>query len=82
MNRSYEYFWIILIVFIAVIHGLIYVFLIPPWEHYDEPNHFEFVWAMVNGEREPRLVEGYADFSQNVLESMIISPKSLIIPIV
>ncbi|MFM8320003.1 MAG: hypothetical protein ACKOC5_03725 [Chloroflexota bacterium] len=29
---------------IAGLHGLIYVFLLPPWQHYDEPNHFERAW--------------------------------------
>ena len=33
-----------LILLLALFHGLIYVFLIPPWQHYDEPNHFEVVW--------------------------------------
>ena len=70
-NNFDEDIWIIFVVIVALIHGLMYVFLIPPWQHYDEPNHFEYVWAMVNGERDPHLVDGYADFSQQVIESMI-----------
>jgi hypothetical protein len=31
-----------------LIHGLIYVFLLPAWQHYDEPNHFEYVWLVAN----------------------------------
>ncbi|MFC2042528.1 ArnT family glycosyltransferase [Chloroflexota bacterium] len=48
-----------------------YVYIVPPWQHYDEPNHFEYVWAMVNGERDPHLVDDYADFSQQLIDSLI-----------
>jgi hypothetical protein len=70
-NNFDENIWIIFVVIAALIHGLIYVFLIPPWQHYDEPNHFEYVWAMANGERDPSLVDGYENFSQQVIDSMI-----------
>jgi len=33
---------------IGALHGLIYVFLMPPWQHYDEPGHFEYVWMIAN----------------------------------
>lgn len=36
--------WVILLV--AAVNGLIYLFLVPPWQHYDEPGHFEYVWLM------------------------------------
>ena len=29
---------------LGLLHGLVYVFLVPPWQHYDEPNHFEYAW--------------------------------------
>lgn len=29
-------------------HGLLYVFLIPPWQHHDEPGHFEYAWLIAN----------------------------------
>jgi hypothetical protein len=31
-----------IILALGVIHGLVFVFLIPPWQHYDEPGHFEY----------------------------------------
>jgi len=34
------------ILIFAFLHGVIYVFIIPPWQHYDEPNHFEYVWLV------------------------------------
>jgi len=33
---------------LGLVHGLVYVFIIPPWQHYDEPNHFEYVWLISN----------------------------------
>lgn len=32
----------------GILHGLAYLFLIPPWQHYDEPGHFEFAWLLAN----------------------------------
>jgi hypothetical protein len=32
----------------GLIHGLLYVFLVPPWQHYDEPGHFEYAWLLAN----------------------------------
>jgi hypothetical protein len=34
------------ILIFALLHGLIYIFIVPPWQHYDEPNHFEYVWLV------------------------------------
>jgi hypothetical protein len=31
--------WLVLA---ALAHGLLYVVLLPPWQHYDEPGHLEF----------------------------------------
>jgi hypothetical protein len=37
---------LLVVLSIGLIHGLVYVFIIPPWQHYDEPNHFEFAWLV------------------------------------
>lgn len=29
-------------------HGLLYVVMVPPWQHYDEPTHFEYAWLIAN----------------------------------
>ncbi len=42
--------WIILI---GLIHGMIYTFLIPPWQHYDEPGHFEYGWLIASQSKIP-----------------------------
>ena len=45
-NPKTERYAIIIILIVALIHGLIYVFIMPPWQHYDEPNHFEYIWLL------------------------------------
>ena len=40
--------WLSAILFLGLVNGLIYVFLVPPWQHYDEPSHFEYVWLVAN----------------------------------
>ena len=33
---------LVLLLLVGLVHGLIYVFLVPPWQHYDEFNHFQY----------------------------------------
>ncbi len=51
-----------IILMIGLIHGLIYVFIIPPWQHYDEPGHFEYVWLIANRLKLPQV----GDYDQNM----------------
>ncbi len=39
---------LVAILLLGLAHGLTYVFLVPPWQHYDEPSHFEYVWLVAN----------------------------------
>lgn len=39
---------LILLLFFGLFHGLIYTFLVPPWQHNDEPSKFEFAWLIAN----------------------------------
>jgi hypothetical protein len=39
---------LILILVLGLLHGLIYVFMIPPWWHHEEPGHFEYAWLIAN----------------------------------
>ena len=52
--RGKEHWAFGLVLLVGLIHGLIYVYLIPPWQHYDEPGHFEFAWLIANREGLPR----------------------------
>lgn len=36
------------VLFLGLLVGLLYVFLIPPWQHYDEPGQFEHAWLLAN----------------------------------
>ena len=38
--------WLILA--LAALNGLVYWFLVPPWQHNDEPGNFETVWLFAN----------------------------------
>jgi hypothetical protein len=59
--------WIIL----GLVHGLIYVFLVPPWQHYDEPGHFEYSWLIANRGSIPETGEYDQVMRREVAASMI-----------
>ena len=37
-----------LVLLIALCQGALYLALLPPWQHYDEPTHFEYAWLSAN----------------------------------
>jgi len=59
------------VLLIGLIHGLIYVYLIPPWQHYDEPKHFEYVWLVAKRPGLPKLGDYDLKLNQDVVKSMI-----------
>lgn len=62
INLLRGYWRLALILAIAIIYALIFVFLIPPWQHYDEPNQFEFAWLIAQQAHLPQ----NNDFNQNM----------------
>ena len=42
-----------LILLLALVNGLFFAFLVPPWQHYDEPGHFEYAWLIAHWSRLP-----------------------------
>ncbi|MEA3341401.1 MAG: DUF2142 domain-containing protein, partial [Chloroflexota bacterium] len=36
------------ILFLALLCGAIYLTVVPPWQHYDEPTHFEYAWLIAD----------------------------------
>jgi len=60
-----------LILLLALFHGLVYLILIPPWQHYDEPNHFEAVWLTARLDRLPQPGDYDAKLSRQVFKSML-----------
>ena len=71
-NHQPRFFPTWLLLLIAAVNGLIYVFLVPPWQHYDEPGHFEYVWLLSRLGRVPTSEEevDYA-FRREVAASMV-----------
>ena len=45
---------LISILLLSLIHGVLYLTLIPPWWHHDEPGNFEMGWLMANRTSWPR----------------------------
>ncbi|MFN8479883.1 MAG: hypothetical protein U0074_18865 [Kouleothrix sp.] len=39
---------LLLVLIIALCQGALYLALLPPWQHYDEPTHFEYAWLIAN----------------------------------
>lgn len=56
---------------LGLIHGLIYVLIVPPWQHYDEPTHFEVVWLTAKLGRHPTAEDYDPVFSREVIQSMV-----------
>ena len=56
---------------VALIHGMIYVWLVPPWQHYDEPGHFEYAWLIGQRARLPQTGDYDPVMRLAVAESMI-----------
>jgi hypothetical protein len=56
---------------VAILHGVIYIFLMPPWQHYDEQNHFEYVWMAASLDRSPEPTDYNPKLSRQVLKSML-----------
>jgi hypothetical protein len=54
---------------VGLVHGLIYVYLMPPWQHYDEPTHFEYAWLVANRGTLPKV----GDYDQDMRRAVAIS---------
>lgn len=38
----------------ALVQGLLYMVIVPPWQHYDEPTHFEYARLIVDSGEIPQ----------------------------
>ncbi|GAB4499071.1 MAG: hypothetical protein OHK0052_13460 [Anaerolineales bacterium] len=59
------------ILLVALLNGLVYLFLVPPWQHYDEPNHFEYAWLIAHQITFPQPGDYDQTMRRAVAESMI-----------
>ena len=55
---------------LAFVHGLLYVFIVPPWQHYDEPAHFEYAALIAGHGRLPQTNELDVDLRREIAQSM------------
>lgn len=56
---------------LALLNGIIYMLVIPPWQHYDEPNHFEYAWLLANRPGMPKSGDYDVEMHRVVARSMI-----------
>jgi hypothetical protein len=60
---------LVLILVLGLLNGLLYTFLVPPWQHYDEPGQFEHAWLIANRPGLPKL----GDYDQTMRLEVAIS---------
>jgi hypothetical protein len=65
-----EHTRIIIVLLVALLHGMIYLWIQPPWQHYDEPGHFEYAWLLAHPE-EQNQPEGNVAIRREIAASMI-----------
>lgn len=66
MNLKFRYFFLI-----SLLLGLIYIFLIPPWQHNDEPGNFEYAWLISNRNSVPQIEDYDPTVRREISASMI-----------
>ena len=60
---------LIILLTLAFLVGLTYVFTVPPWMHYDEPGHFEYAWLAANSDTWPEV----GDYDQSMRREVVLS---------
>lgn len=62
---------LIIVLLVGLLDGLIFVLLMPPWQHYDEPNHFEYAWLIANRGKLPQMGDYDQEMRRQTATSMI-----------
>jgi hypothetical protein len=55
---------------LALLHGLLYLAIVPPWQHYDEPTHFEYARLIALWHRQPGVNEVDLATNREIADSM------------
>lgn len=55
---------------IALLQGVLFIAVVPPWQHYDEPTHFEYAWLLAHLRRQPYPGDENAVMRRDVQASM------------
>jgi hypothetical protein len=61
----------ILLFCLALTHGLLYVSLVPPWGHYDEPTHLEYAWLIADRLSLPQVGDYDQTLRREIAASMV-----------
>jgi len=62
--------WTFLLLSLALVHGLIYAAVVPPWQGPDETGHLEYAWVLVRLGRVPGREDLSPSFEQELLASL------------
>ncbi len=61
---------LLLLLVLAFVRGLVYLVLMPPWQHYDEPTHFEYVRLLAQSRQLPKAGDYDVTMRQEIASSM------------
>ncbi len=61
---------LVLLLVVALLQSALYIAIVPPWQHYDEPTHFEYAWLIANRGTLPQPGDVDRDMRREVLASM------------
>ncbi len=61
---------LLLILVLTLVRGIVYLAIFPPWQHYDEPTHFEYVRLIAERGRLPQPDEYDLAMRQEIASSM------------
>ncbi|HEU5014083.1 MAG TPA: hypothetical protein VFT66_16290 [Roseiflexaceae bacterium] len=59
------------ILLLALAQGILYLTLLPPWQHYDEPTHFEYAWLSANKTLLPKAGDENEPIRREIAASML-----------
>lgn len=62
---------LIILLFFTFLQGLAFLWLTPPWWHYDEPGHFEFAWELAHFDHWPEPGEIDPEMRRRIAQSML-----------
>jgi hypothetical protein len=62
---------IILMLLLALVIGITFIFIVPPWQHYDEPTQFEYSWLIANRPGLPEISDYDQALRRDIAGSMI-----------
>src|SRR5690606_32996478 len=65
-------FQLAVVLIVALFQGLLYLFLLPPWQHYDEPTHFEYACLLAARSRRPEINEVNTTVRREVAASILV----------